>query len=63
MPEKVATAVTYTASGTSVIAGLTLNEWAAAVGIVVAVLTFGVNFFFQWDRRRREIESKSRRRK
>lgn len=40
MQERISGAITYTASGTAIIGGLTLNDWAAIIGATVAVLSF-----------------------
>lgn len=39
--------ITYTASGVAMIGGLTMTDWAAIIGALVAVLSFGVNLYFQ----------------
>jgi hypothetical protein len=48
------TTVTVVSGIVAVFAGLTINEIAASIGIVVALSTFGINFYFQWRRDRRE---------
>lgn len=48
----VATKATYTGGGTAALAGLTANEWLAIAGVVVAVLGFLTNLYFQ---RRRDL--------
>ena len=50
----VATKVTYTASAATVIAGFTLSELAALIGIIVTVSAFFVNLYFKWKADRRE---------
>jgi len=41
------TAATYTASGSAVIFGLSANEFAAIAGVCVAILTFGLNWYYK----------------
>ena len=41
------TAVTYTASGSAVILGLSANEFAAIAGVCIALLTFGLNWYYK----------------
>lgn len=48
MPEKLTTATTYTASAGAVLLGLSVNEFAAVAGIVIATLTFFLNAWFKW---------------
>lgn len=48
MTDKVTTASTYIASGAAVILS-TMNSYAAAIGIFIAVLTLGMNFWFKWQ--------------
>lgn len=43
----VTSAVTYTASGSAVIFGLTANEFAAISGACIALLTFGLNWYYK----------------
>lgn len=43
----VATRVSYGGSSAAIIGGLTLNEWAAIVGIIVAVVTCIANMVFR----------------
>ena len=45
--ERVATTVTYSASGATVIAGLALNEWIALAGLIVAIATFGITWLYK----------------
>lgn len=40
-------AVAYTASGSAVIFGLTANEFAAISGACIALLTFGLNWYYK----------------
>ena len=35
---------------------LTVQEWAAAVGIILGLLTFAVNFYIRYQQNQREIE-------
>ena len=46
MSEKITTITTYIASCGAVILSF-LNQYAAAIGIIIAVLTFGLNWWFQ----------------
>lgn len=55
-----ARAASYAAdSGLVVFGVLTLQEWAALVGIVLAVATFGVNWYYQRSKAKRERERHS----
>ncbi|MBE5251745.1 phage holin family protein [Mixta sp. Marseille-Q2057] len=55
MADKVTTAAAYTTSGATFLAGsMSLNEWLAIGGFILAVLTFAVNIHFQRKRDRRE---------
>ena len=40
MTEKTTGIITYTASGVAMLGGVTLTDWAALVGALVAVLSF-----------------------
>lgn len=40
-------AATYTASGSAIIFGLTANEFAAISGVCIALLTFGLNWYYK----------------
>lgn len=46
MADKITTTTTYIASGGAVLLSF-LNQYAAAIGIMIAVLTFGLNWWFQ----------------
>lgn len=41
------TAVTYAASGSAVIFGLSANEFAAVAGVCIALLTFALNWYYK----------------
>ena len=41
------TAATYTASGSAVIFGLSASEFAAIAGVCIALLTFGLNWYYK----------------
>ena len=41
------TVATYTASGSAVIFGLSANEFAAIAGVCIALLTFGLNWYYK----------------
>ncbi len=45
--ESTASPATYVASGTAFVFGLTVNEFAAVAGIVVAVATFCLNWYYK----------------
>ncbi|WP_142501286.1 holin [Klebsiella sp. 2680] len=62
MSDKVTTAAAYTTSGATFIAGsMSLNEWLALGGFILAVFTFGVNVYYQRKRDRREERECQRR--
>ena len=46
MADKITTTTTYLASGGAVLLSF-LNQYAAAIGIMIAVLTFALNWWFQ----------------
>lgn len=48
MSDKITTVTTYTASAGAVLFGLTVNEFAAVAGIIIATLTFFLNAWFKW---------------
>lgn len=48
MSDKITTATTYTASVGAVLFGLTVNEFVAVAGIIIATLTFFLNAWFKW---------------
>ncbi|HCT7429064.1 holin [Klebsiella aerogenes] len=55
MADKVTTAAAYTTSGATFLAGsMSLNEWLAFGGFVLAVFTFVINLHYQRKRDRRE---------
>lgn len=55
MADKVTTVAAYSTSGATFLAGsMSLNEWLAVGGFILAVATFGVNIYFQRKRDRRE---------
>lgn len=43
----VATVASYTSSGGLIVFGLTMNDLAAVVGMVLAFATFGINWFYR----------------
>ena len=49
-----ASSTTYAASAVTMVAGMSVNEWLAIGGFLLAVLTFSVN----WHYRRREDKRK-----
>lgn len=46
-PSDLVTTVTYTASGSAVIFGISANEFAAIAGVCIALLTFGLNWYYK----------------
>lgn len=50
------TAATYTASGSAVIFGLSANEFAAVAGVCIALLTFGLNWYYKHHQLKLMIE-------
>ena len=50
-------AATYIGSGSSVIFGLSLNEWGVIIGIAVAILGLALGQYWHWrqDRRNERI--------
>lgn len=55
MADKVTTAAAYTTSGATFLAGsMSLNEWLAFGGFVLAAFTFVINLHYQRKRDRRE---------
>lgn len=48
------TKATYTGGGTAVVGGLTANEWLTIAGVLIAVLGFFTNLYFQHRRDQRE---------
>lgn len=42
-----ASPLTYGASAVAVVAGLTVSEWLAAAGLMVAIATFVVNWIYK----------------
>jgi len=48
MSDKITTATTYTASAGAILFGLTVNEFAAVAGIIIATLTFFLNAWFKF---------------
>ena len=54
MTDKTGTASYAASAAAAGVGALTLQEWAAAIGILLAILTFAVN----WHYKRREIDIK-----
>lgn len=52
--DRITTATSYAGAAVSVFAGLTLTEWGIITGIITAILTFGLNIWFQRRRDSRE---------
>ena len=44
---QVATGVSYTAAGTTIIGGLAMNEWLAIGGFTLAFITFIINWVYK----------------
>jgi 4-hydroxybenzoate polyprenyltransferase len=62
MADKITTAAAYSTSGATFLAGsMSLNEWLAVGGFILAVATFAVNIYFQRKRDRREERLSERR--
>lgn len=55
------TKATYTGGGTAVVGGLTSNELLTIIGVVIALLGFLTNFYFQHRRDQREAREHERR--
>ena len=55
------TKATYTGGGTAVVGGLTSNELLTIIGVVIAVLGFLTNLYFQARRDYREEREHERR--
>ena len=47
----------YLGALVSVIAGLTLTEWGIIVGIITAILTFGLNAWYKHKENQRQEEA------
>jgi len=45
--EKHVAASTYAASGVTILAGLSLSDWGVLIGIVIAIATFGMNWYYK----------------
>lgn len=61
--EKSAAVTTQAGAVLAVVGGLSLNEWAAVVGIVIGVLSFAVNVYVSFRRLRIEEAAASRKRR
>jgi hypothetical protein len=44
--------ITYSASGAAILGGLTLNDWAAVIGSVVAIAAFAHNVMHKRELRK-----------
>lgn len=53
MADRLSTGAAYATGAATLIAGLTMNEWAAAAGIVGVLGTLAMNFYFKWRTDRR----------
>lgn len=58
--EQLAKAATYGGSGVAVIFGLSVNEFAALVGILIGIAGYITNLIFTWRRDRREAQQLQR---
>lgn len=56
--EKLSSPFSYTASGSLVIFGLSLNDLALLIGIITGVGTFFINWYYTAKRSRRDADSK-----
>lgn len=57
---EIASKASYTSAGGTLVAGLTLNEWAMIVGIVATIASFGLNWYYKQkhlDLARRDINA------
>lgn len=54
--EKGLTGVSYTASGATIISGLTVNEWGVVVGMIIGVCTLAFNIWFKMKYMRKRHE-------
>ena len=45
--QKTASDVSYGASAVTVVSGLTVNEWGVVCGLLLATLTFLVNWYYR----------------
>lgn len=61
--EKSAAVTTQAGAVLAVVGGLSLNEWAAVVGIVIGMLSFAVNVYVSFRRLRIEEAAASRKRR
>lgn len=52
MTERVNSVITYSASGTAIIGGLTMNDWAMLIGSIVAVLSLAHEVWHKRQMRR-----------
>lgn len=52
MTDRISSFITYSASGAAIVGGLTLNDWAAVIGTVVAVAAFIHNILHKRAMRR-----------
>lgn len=62
MSDKITTASTYTASAGAILFGLSVNEFAAVAGIIIATCTFFLNAWFKFKhlelaREKRKVQS------
>jgi hypothetical protein len=55
------TKTTYAGGGTALVGGLTANEWLTVIGVLIAVLGFLTNLYFQHRRDKREEREHKRR--
>ncbi|WP_041646651.1 HP1 family phage holin [Aromatoleum aromaticum] len=56
MPDKASAAITYTAAGSTVILGMTANEFAALGGLAIAGLAFVTNAVITWWYKREHLK-------
>ena len=54
--ERVTSPVAYATNGALIVFGMTLSDWAAAIGILLGVATFALNWYFQAKRLSRNAD-------
>lgn len=47
-----------TSGSTLIMAGMTMQEWAAVVAIICAIVTCATNVYFKWRQDQREAKAK-----
>lgn len=54
MTHTISTPAAYIGAGVTVVAGLSINEWAAVIGIVLAIATFCLNWYYKHKESKRK---------